>query len=313
VDPPGESSRAGWRRRPDHQPPTIPAVYGRDESSIPTAAVPTRAADHEASLRDHIRTPLGSAFPVAVVNLKGGVGKTVVVEALGSTLAEVRDDRIIAVDLDEGDLMERHGAGGALSMAELVANNTVTRYADVRAYSYANASGLEVLGPQAYSGTGWRPARGDVVKVFSLLRNHYSVVLLDCAKGLTTDVMKAVLPEAQALVVVASASEGAVRRARTTLEWLSHNGYRRLTESAVLAVNHVEPAKLDAAAAREVQRLQSQLSAAVMLPFDRHFRDGEQITLAKLSRNSRRAYLDLAAALADVFPNRSVAHQIGRV
>ena len=52
---------------------------------------------------------MGGAFPIAVLNLKGGVGKTAVVEALGSTFADVRHDRIIAVDIDAGDLAERHG------------------------------------------------------------------------------------------------------------------------------------------------------------------------------------------------------------
>ena len=71
---------------------------------------------------------MGGAFPIAVLNLKGGVGKTAVVEALGSTFAEVRDDRVIAVDIDAGDLAERHGRRNPLSMADLLADEAVTRY-----------------------------------------------------------------------------------------------------------------------------------------------------------------------------------------
>ena len=52
---------------------------------------------------------MGGAFPIAVLNFKGGVGKTAVVEALGSTFAAVRDDRVLALDIDAGDLAERHG------------------------------------------------------------------------------------------------------------------------------------------------------------------------------------------------------------
>src|SRR5437660_7077446 len=36
---------------------------------------------YELELRDRIRVSVGSAFPIAVLNLKGGVGKTIVVEA----------------------------------------------------------------------------------------------------------------------------------------------------------------------------------------------------------------------------------------
>src|SRR5262245_11301090 len=65
---------------------------------------PGKGSAYERELRDHIRTPVGSAFPIAVLNLKGGVGKTAVVEALGSTFADVRNDRVIAVDIDGEDL-----------------------------------------------------------------------------------------------------------------------------------------------------------------------------------------------------------------
>ena len=99
---------------------------------------------------------MGGAFPIAVLNLKGGVGKTAVVEALGSTFADARDDRIIAVDLDAGDLADRHGRRNPLSMADLIADDTVTRYIDVRAHTYMNSFGLEVLGLPDYAHTDWR-------------------------------------------------------------------------------------------------------------------------------------------------------------
>ena len=170
---------------------------------------------------------MGGAFPIAVLNLKGGVGKTAVVEALGSTFAAVRDDRIIALDIDAGDLAERHGRHNPLSMADLLARNPATQYADIRAHTYMNSFGLEVLGLPDYARTDWRLERRDVVRAFSMLRNHYSVVLVDCVKALNSSVMEAVLPESRALVVVTSTSIDAIRKTRTTLEWLSNNGYRR--------------------------------------------------------------------------------------
>src|ERR1700760_2449232 len=43
---------------------------------------PSKREIYELKLRDRVRAQLGSAFPIAVLNLKGGVGKTSVVEAL---------------------------------------------------------------------------------------------------------------------------------------------------------------------------------------------------------------------------------------
>ncbi len=265
---------------------------------------PGKAAQYMDDLRDRIRADVGGAFPIAVLNLKGGVGKTAVVEALGSTFAEVRHDRIVAVDIDAGDLAERHGRLNPLGMADLLTDKTATSYADIRAHTYMNNFGLEVLGLPDYAHTDWRLERHDVVKAFSLLRNHYSVVLLDCAKALNSGVMDAVLPEARALVVVTSTSIDAIRKTATTLDWLGNNGYQALVRCTILAVNHVEPAKVEVLAANEIDRLSARVAATVVLPFDRHIHEGKQIELDRLSKESRRCYLEMAAVLADMFPGR---------
>lgn len=265
---------------------------------------PGKDAQYKDGLRHRIRAAVGGAFPIAVLNLKGGVGKTAVVEALGSTFADVRHDRVIAVDIDAGDLPERHGRPNSVGMPELLAEKAVTNYSDVRAHTYMNSFGLEVLGLPDYAHTDWRLERHDVVRAFSLLRNHYSVVLVDCAKALNSGVMEAVLPEVRALVVVTSTSIDAIRKTATTLDWLGNNGYQSLVRSTVLAINHVEPAKLDLLAARELERLSARVAATVVLPFDRHIHEGKQIQLDRLSKESRRSYLEMAAVLADMFPGR---------
>jgi MinD-like ATPase involved in chromosome partitioning or flagellar assembly len=263
---------------------------------------PGKGSAYEDELRDRIRTRVGSAFPIAVLNLKGGVGKTAVVEALGSTFADVRRDRVIAVDIDGGDLSDRHGRRSRLNMVDLLGDRSVTRYPDVRAHTYMNSSGLEVLGLPEYEATNWRVERHDIVKVFSILRKHYSVVLVDCVKALKSSVMEAVLPESRALVVVTSTSIDAIRKTRITLDWLRNNGYQKLLASTVLAVNHTQSASPDTLAGKELERLSAQVAATVMLPFDRHLHEGTEIGLDRMSMESRRSYLELAAALVDRFP-----------
>jgi len=265
---------------------------------------PNKYQAYELRLRDRVRASVGSAYPIAVVSLKGGVGKTAVVEALGSTFAEVRDDRVIAVDIDAGDLADRHGRRSPLSMVDLLGDRSVTRYLDVRAHTYMNSSGLEVLSPPDYAHSEWRIEREDFVKVISVLRKHYSVVLVDCGKSLKSGVMEAVLPESRALVVVTSASIDAIRKAGTTLEWLRNKGYQKLLESTVLAINHTGLGKPNALVNKELAQLSGQVAATVVLPFDRHVHEGKEITLARLSKQSRRRYLQMAAVLASMFPRR---------
>lgn len=266
---------------------------------------PSKGSAYEDDLRRRIRTGIGGVFPVPVLNFKGGVGKTSVVEALGSTFADVRHDRVIAVDIDAGDLAERHGRRNPLSMADLLTDNSITQYSEVRAHTYMNSFGLEVLGLPDYGRTDWRLGRSGVVKTFSVLRKHYSVMLVDCVKAINSSVMDGVLPEARALVVVTGASSDAVRKTKTTLDWLCNNGYRRLLGKTVLAVNNVGPDKPDRVVAKELEALSARVAATVELPFDRHVREGREIGLDRLSKESRRGYLELAAAVADMVPGRS--------
>jgi MinD-like ATPase involved in chromosome partitioning or flagellar assembly len=270
---------------------------------------PGKDAAQQQRLRERIGTVVGGAFPIAVLNFKGGVGKTAVVEALGSTFAEARGDRVIAVDIDAGDLGERHGRRNALNLADLLARDSVTQYAEVRAHTHMNSFGLEVLGLPDYGRTDWRLERRDIAKMFSILRKHYSVVLVDCVKAINSSVMDAVLPEARALVVVSSTSIDAVRKTRTTLEWLSNNGYQRLLKSTVLAMNHTEAAKPDGVVTKEFEALSARVAATVVLPFDRHVHEGKELGLDRLSKESRRGYLEMAAVLGDMAGGRPVGQE----
>lgn len=265
---------------------------------------PTKEQAYERRLQDRVRAPVGGAFPIAVLNLKGGVGKTAVVEMLGSTFAEARDDRVIAVDVDAGDLPDRHGRRKGLNMFDLLVGGSVTQYSDVRAHTHRNGSGLEVLGLPDYAKTGWRVEPDHIGKAFSILRNHYSVVLVDCGKELKSGANQAVLAESRALVVVTNAALHAVQKTKTTLDWLAHNGYQKLIDSTVLVINHTEQRKPNALVRKELGQLSEQFPAnrVVELPFDRHVHEGKEITLPRLSKNTRRRCLELAAELADMFP-----------
>lgn len=270
---------------------------------------PSKSEIYELKLRDRVQAPLGSAFPIAVLNLKGGVGKTSVVEALGSTFAEARADRVIAMDIEAaGDLADRHGYQNQLSLVDLLANRSVTRYPDVRAYTRRNRAGLELLALPSYSDSDWLIGRDDVLRAFSILRNHYSVVLMDCGKALKSAVTEAVLAESRALVVVTNTGVDAIEKTRTTLDWLARNGYQRQLKSTVLAINHTERGKLSGPVTNRLQGLSKRFAPrrVVNVPFDRHVHEGQEIALERLGKRSRRAYLEIAAALADTFPRRDL-------
>jgi len=47
-----------------------------------------------------------------------------------------------------------------------------------------------------------------------------------------------------------------------------------------------------------------------VLPFDRHVHDGKEIGLDRLSKESRRSYLEMAAVLADMFPGKGMEQSL---
>jgi MinD-like ATPase involved in chromosome partitioning or flagellar assembly len=129
---------------------------------------------------------------------------------------------------------------------------------------------------------------------------------MDCGKALKSAVTEAVLLESRALVIVTNASVEAIDKTRTTIEWLSRNGYQRQVESAVLAINHTERGRPNGPLHQQLQQLSDRFAPnrVVTLPFDRHVHEGNEIALESLGKQTKRGYLEMAAALADIFPRR---------
>lgn len=262
---------------------------------------------YELSLQERVQRIVRTTFPMAVIGVKGGVGKTVVTEALGSTFSTIRGDRVIAVDLDPdaGNLIARHGRESALTLSDLVADSSLTRYLDVRAHTSQNKlSRLEVLTGPDFARTEMPLLRDDVEVLMPILKEHYSLVLMDTGTGLKTNLMTSILRQSRALVVVSSASIDALEETQVTLEWLRNNGYQQLLETTILVINHTQRGKANIDVDKAVEQFSRQIRAEriFVLPFDSHIQEGKQITLELLSAKSRRRYLELAGSIAELFP-----------
>lgn len=262
---------------------------------------------YELSLQERVRRIVRTTFPIAVVSVKGGVGRTVVTETLAAMFSATRGDRVIAVDLDpdDGNLIERHGRESALSISDLVADGSLTRYLDVRAHtSQDTATRLEVLAGPDYVRTEMPLRRTEFEAVMPILKEHYSLALMDTGRGLKTNLMLSILAQSRALVVVSSASIDALMQTETTLEWLRANGYQQLLDSVVLVINNTQRGKPNVDVDKAVERFSRQVrpERIFVLPYDRHIAEGKKITLELLSATTRRRYLEMAAVIADLFP-----------
>jgi MinD-like ATPase involved in chromosome partitioning or flagellar assembly len=260
---------------------------------------------YEMDLHTRIRRNARDSYQIGVFGLKGGVGKTAVTVALGSALAKVRGDRILAVDADPdgGNLADRAGRQSAATVADLLADKELARYNDIRAYTSMNGSNLEVLSSEDYSGARREFNDDDWKGATNIVSRYYNLVLADCGAGLFAPAARGVLSTVSGLVIVASASIDGARQAAVTMDWLRQNGYQDLLGRSCVVINHVVPGKPNIDVEDLVQQFERHVppGRVIVLPFDKHIASGTEIQLDLLSKPYQRRMIELAAALSDDF------------
>lgn len=260
---------------------------------------------YELGLRNRVsRRPRGS-YQIAVLGLKGGAGKTTTTVTLGTTLAQVRGDRILVLDADPGcgNLADRAGRSSPSSIADLLADPELSHYNDVRAHTSVNAANLEILPAQEYT-TARRGLSGEDMRVaVDKVSKFYNLVIADCGAGLFDPVTRSVLETSSAIVIVTNVSIDSARQAAIALEWLRHNGYQDLLNRACVVVDHVSVGETNVAEKHVVRQFEQRLQPGrvVVLPWDKHIAAGGEIHLDQLGPVYKRRILELAAALSDDF------------
>jgi MinD-like ATPase involved in chromosome partitioning or flagellar assembly len=290
-----EPPTRGWRR-------AVWEVTGRR-----VRAPETRGERHRRELRARAELPVATGHHrVAVMSLKGGVGKTTTTMVLGATLADVRGDRVIAVDAnpDRGTLAERLRLETSATVRDLLTErDQIQRYADVRAFTSQASSRLEVLASDRDPAVSEAFSARDYATVAGVLERFYSIALTDCGTGLLHSAMSGVLGLADQLVIVSSPAVDGARSASATLDWLEAHGYAELVAGAVVvltAVRRIRSGPVDVASI--TRHFNTRCRDVVHVPYDPHLDEGSAIDLLQLSPATADAYLGLAAAIADRFP-----------
>lgn len=287
--PPSE----GWRR----------ALYVMSGQLINLGESP-RAMRHH-NLVAQINRPLRGSYRIAVLSLKGGVGKTTITATLGSTFASIRGDRVVAVDAnpDRGTLSQKLPLDTPATVRHLLRDaESIERYSDVRGYTSQNESGLEVLASDSDPTVSEAFSGDDYTRTLDILDRFYGLVLTDCGTGLLHSTMSAILAKADVLIVVASGSIDGARSASATLDWLEAHGHEDLVRNSIAVINAVRSRSGKVDMQKVVDHFARRCRAVRVVPFDPHLEEGAEINLDRLKRETREALAELAAAVADGFP-----------
>lgn len=250
----------------------------------------------------------GGHHRVAVLSLKGGVGKTTTTIGLGSTLAALRGDRVVAIDAnpDRGTLSDKLRLETAATVRDLLnERDSVRRYADVRAFTSQAPSRLEVLASDRDPAVSEAFSEDDYRAVSQVLEHFYSICITDCGTGLLHSAMSGVLRLANQIVLVSSPSVDGARSASATLDWLEAHGFGELVRNATVALSGVyDGSKSSVDLTRLERHFASRCNAVVRIPHDPHLEEGAEVELDDLKPPTRDAYLTLAATVGDGLGSR---------
>jgi MinD-like ATPase involved in chromosome partitioning or flagellar assembly len=255
-------------------------------------------------LINRVRTPVaGGHHRVAVLSLKGGVGKTTTAVGLGATLATLRGDRVIAVDAnpDRGTLSDKVRLETAATVRDLLnERDQVSRYADVRAFTSQAPSRLEVLASDRDPGVSVAFGADDYSDAAQVLEHFYSICITDCGTGLLHSAMSGVLRLADQIILVSSPSVDGARSASATLDWLEAHNCADLVRNGVVVLSAIRPrSKSTVDLDRLEHHFASRCRAVARIPYDPHLEEGAEIELEVLASDTAEAYLALAATVGD--------------
>jgi MinD-like ATPase involved in chromosome partitioning or flagellar assembly len=260
---------------------------------------------HYNDLLGQVRQPLQGCYRIALLSLKGGVGKTTITATLGATFASARGDRVVAVDAnpDRGTLSQKVPLETPATVRHLLRDaEGVERYSDVRRYTSQGPSRLEVLASESDPAVSEAFSSDDYLRALEVLERFYSVVLTDCGTGLMHSAMSAVLAKADLLIVISSGSVDGARSASATLDWLDAHGHEDMVRNSIAVINAVRPRSGKVDLQKVVDHFSRRCRAVQLVPFDPHLEEGAEISLERLKPETREALIELAAVVAKGFP-----------
>lgn len=251
-----------------------------------------------------IRTPVLSCYRIAVISLKGGVGKTTTTTALGSTLATERQDKILAIDAnpDAGTLGRRVRRETGATIRDLVqAIPYLHSYMDIRRFTSQAPSGLEIIANDVDPAVSTAFNDEDYRRAIDVLGKQYPIILTDSGTGLLYSAMRGVLDLADQLIIISTPSVDGASSASTTLDWLSAHGYADLVQRSLTVISGVRETGKMIKVDDIVQHFETRCRGVVVVPFDEHLAAGAEVDLDMMRPKTREAYFNLSALVAEDF------------
>lgn len=261
------------------------------------------------SLRATVQQGLAGSKTVMFCNVKGGSKKTTTTFNTSAMIGRVRGGNILAWDNNEnsGDLVDRghrapHGRT-AIDLYERLDQLTTLENVDQLTH-YMHPQGdnrFEVLASQNVAGTRQVIDATAFRDMHSILRTFYSMILVDTGNASTATTWQATAEAADVVVITMENAENSARKAAQTLDAIrNHAGDAKVANAVAVITQPEKSSGVAKERTAELHRLlEPQLRSVLEIPFDHALKEGEAIVWESLTRQTREAYLHVAAAVVE--------------
>lgn len=261
----------------------------------------------ERTLRDHtsrITTNIPGNYQISAISIKGGVGKTTAVAAVGTVFRQIRNEPTIAIDANPtyGGLGRLLAPTKKSCIREFLGHAEVTNYSIARQYFGLSESGLEVLAGNQNVADPLALTPETFADAVARTRGFYQLSLVDCGAEIDHPVIPAVLSASHALMIVGSMNIEGGLAVEKTVDWLAARNGHDLLKRSVIVLNDAYRCANKKFIIHLTQTLGPRVRAVKVIPFDAQLRDAQPLDYGALAPRTRSALIDLAAELADGFP-----------
>ncbi len=257
----------------------------------------TERGQQESRDRDRLRIPIQRPRRIAVVGLKGGVGKTTLSVLLAGLYAQHRHQPVLLLDADPtfGSLLLRSGVAPAHSAGDLAGRGDPGDLEILLPYLAMSTPGMFVLPSGLDPGESARFDESTFVATMEVVHRHFPVTVIDCGAGLSGRLMHQLLAGSHTLVFATSPSVDGLTATYAGLQWIAERGFAPLVANSFVAVTAVPRRSTQVDLAAATRRFDGVCRGVLSVPDDPHLRSGARIDQSALAEPSRTAITRLAA------------------
>jgi MinD-like ATPase involved in chromosome partitioning or flagellar assembly len=254
-----------------------------------------------------VRRNFGGLRQITVINPKGGAGKTVATLMLGYTFGRARGGFVLTWDNNEtqGTLgMRAQPYLHARTVRDLLRDldrfrGDGGRIGELAAYVRSQEDGMfDVLASDEAATAGEMLTARAFRDIRAVVGRFYKLLLVDTGNNVRAENWQAAVDASDQLVITMSARNDSAETAARLLDHLEQTGRVELVRRAVVVVT-MPPHRKDVNPRPIERHFDARCRIVVRVPYDKHVDSGAPVRYAALSDESRRAWLGVAAAVAD--------------